>query len=149
MKPGAQAKRDLPHFPLQQFERDTDGPTGIKPRTHLAGKILRGHGGRIRQSAIAADKFGSVACDTARFIVYIKKSNTAGKLVVIRIARKQNSAFGFYLRYDMHSALRWQVTQYPFDTTCCRELPGSSGFVTHFQYRKLHGSIQGDIDLEI
>ena len=65
IKSGAQTKHDLPRLAVQQLERNSDSATGIKPCAYAAGEILRCHRSGIRQSAIAADKFRSVACDTA------------------------------------------------------------------------------------
>ena len=101
-----------------------------------------------RQRAVTADELGPVARNTASFVVYIKKSNLAGKFIAVRIACKQRSTGGIYLRNDVHPGLFGQISQYPFYTARYRKLARPSGFIAYFQYCEFDGSVKGDIDPE-
>ena len=81
-------KHDLTILSRGNFDFHLHRPAGIEPRPDLAGKSRARHGRRVGRRAVASEKFGAVSGDRALRFAGVQKSDPAGKLRAIGIARQ-------------------------------------------------------------
>ena len=138
-------EHDLTLLSVGEVEWNLDRAAGIESRPHLAGKPRSGHGGRILESAVAAQEFGAVAAHRPNGIVHVEEGDPATKFGIVLIAREEGAASGVNFRDHVHRAFRPQISEHPFDVSGSRKPADAAGVVSYFQYSELDRSVGSHI----